>query len=601
VPLSSSNGIRLLGYLGRSTDEQLACILESASTNDSYHALSYVWGNAEPSSLVRILCNGEPVYITINLFDALSQMWRQFPERRIWADALCINQADHGERISQVAKMGDIYRLSQSVMVWWGKDVLNAPHETQIPDSEIEDLFYDFADWAARGETKWRCDRACTPHQTCAQLSAGQFHKDAGRVMGPGRGLLQNQWLQRMWTMQEICVAPRATVHLGSHYLQWEVFLTGLSLYTQIMPRVLAMDTGTWQGIRFTQTFRNKEAHGLTLSSLLDGSQLRIASEPRDRVYALLGLLSPGMYPSLEKVSYHRSVASLYAEVSRLCWDVDNANNMLFRGSRSRDNPTSVPGLPSWSVDWSTSRQYFPYPLVSADRADQWNFHPRWRSSAPSRTSENVADEFKLRVFFAVFSRLLKVPGPGGLHCESFSRCTRTLRKITTKPATLQVRFRTQNIDLETIRLDSEDVSRISEHPIEAIEMLKSIKDHESSRCTCARSNGSMAKVLKAYWPWAKTPMAKAPEASESWGSLLCEVGRAGDWVGVLANMNGHGFKGLVLLRPDSAGCFRPVHCEKGSSMELLDGLQEQVLEYGTGRVEKEYSLEYFLTRLDLV
>lgn len=586
MPLSSSKGIRLLGYLGRGTDGQLACKLESASTSDSYHALSYVWGNAEPSSLVRILCNGEPIQITINLFDALSQMWRQFPERRIWAGALCINQDDHDERISQVANMGNIYRLSQSVMVWWGKHVLLEPSKARIPDSEIEDLFCKFEDWAARGEIKWRCDHACTPYRVCAQVPASQVHKDAGRVMGPGRGLLQNEWLQRMWTMQEICVAPHATVHLGAHSLQWEAFLTGLSLYTQIMPQVLAMDTGTWQGITFTQTFRNKEAHGLTLSSLLDGSQLRRASEPRDRIYALLGLLPTGMYPSLEKVSYRRSVASLYAEVSRLCWDVDNANNMLFRGSRTRDNPTSVAGLPSWSVDWSTSRQHFPYPLISTDEADQWNFQPRLRSSITSLTIESIVDEFKLRVFFIVFARVLKVQEQEDLQCENFSKCTRTLRTCTPKPATLQFRPRPHSVDLETIRLDSEDVSKMSEFPIDAIEMLKSIKDHASSTCTCARSKSSMTKPLKVDWPW---------------GRPLCERGCAGDWVGVLANMNGHGFQGLVLLRPDTAGCFQLIYCEKGSSMKLLDTLQKQVLGYGTGGIEREISLEYFLTRLDLV
>lgn len=608
VPLSSSEGIRLLRYSEKSTRERLVCRLESASTNDAYHALSYVWGNAEPSSLVRISCNGETVPVTANLFDALSQMWRQFPDRRIWADALCINQADHNERIAQVAMMGDIYRRCQSVMVWWGKYVLQAPFETHFPDSDIEELFVNFETWATRGETQWRCDPACTTGQLCAKLPPDQIHKDASRLRGPGRGLMQNEWLRRMWTMQEICVAPHASVHLGRQYLQWEAFLTGLTLYTEIMPQILARDWGTWDCLEFAQNFRRKGARGLNLSRILDGSQLRRATEPRDMIHALLGLLPSGVYPSLEKVSYHRPVASLYAEVSRLCWDVDNANNLPSRALWSRDRndldpepPSWLLEVPSWSVDWSASRSYFPSSLVSTDEAGLWKFDPRSQSSATSLANMNKADEYKLRVFFVSFARLTKVEGDdGGLQCGDFPDCVTSLRRCIAKPATLQVRTITEGMELETIRLDSKDVSRMSEVPIEGIKMLKSIEHHESLECTCGHAITPKAKSRRITWPWKKTTAAKASAAAPSWGNSVRLNGRAGDWVGVLANKNGHAFQGLVLLRPEPSGCFRLIYCG-GTSVHLLDITQKQVLEYGTSEVEMKRTLEYNLVTLDLI
>lgn len=47
-----------------------------------------------------------------------------------WADAICINQGDVGERSAQVAMMGKIFRSSAYVLAWFGQ-----------PDAGVSELF----------------------------------------------------------------------------------------------------------------------------------------------------------------------------------------------------------------------------------------------------------------------------------------------------------------------------------------------------------------------------------------------------------------------------------------------------------------------------
>lgn len=66
-----------------------------------------------------VLLHGVVVQVTNTLAAAL-RMLRHPPEGYLWVDAICINQNDTGERGSQVAKMTDIYRHAEQVIVWLG-------------------------------------------------------------------------------------------------------------------------------------------------------------------------------------------------------------------------------------------------------------------------------------------------------------------------------------------------------------------------------------------------------------------------------------------------------------------------------------------------
>lgn len=90
-------------------------ISETFSGRPRFHALSYIWG--DPNETTSIYCNEAYVKVTTNLYDALRDMFTQFPDRLLWVDALCINQNDLVEKAMQMALMGDIYHGAESVMI----------------------------------------------------------------------------------------------------------------------------------------------------------------------------------------------------------------------------------------------------------------------------------------------------------------------------------------------------------------------------------------------------------------------------------------------------------------------------------------------------
>lgn len=64
--------------------------------------------------------------VTHNCFEALRSFRRRFRRRRLWIDAVCIDQREDvtskRERDHQVRIMGDIYRKAQRVLVWLGPE-----------------------------------------------------------------------------------------------------------------------------------------------------------------------------------------------------------------------------------------------------------------------------------------------------------------------------------------------------------------------------------------------------------------------------------------------------------------------------------------------
>lgn len=83
-----------------------------------YEALSYTWGTDEPRT--SILLEGQPLLIKPNLEGALRHLRLPTQVRRLWIDAICINQSDLSERSRQVQYMRLVYKHAARVIVWLG-------------------------------------------------------------------------------------------------------------------------------------------------------------------------------------------------------------------------------------------------------------------------------------------------------------------------------------------------------------------------------------------------------------------------------------------------------------------------------------------------
>jgi len=147
LSLSEPKSIRLLTILPGNHDDTIELKLEIADLDQkpNYHALSYVWNPPalHDSPLAKVICNGIFVEVTPNLGAALRRLRPSRPStcsnlgnaigskepagdfkllRRIWIDALCVNQQDLDERSDQVSLMKYIYDGAEKVIVWLGED-----------------------------------------------------------------------------------------------------------------------------------------------------------------------------------------------------------------------------------------------------------------------------------------------------------------------------------------------------------------------------------------------------------------------------------------------------------------------------------------------
>lgn len=91
----------------------------SLNERPSYKALSYAWG-ALASPRYPILVDGDAVMVTQNLHEAL-ELFQTLPRiPTLWIDAVCINQADDGEKRTQVPLMHRIYGEAEETLIWLG-------------------------------------------------------------------------------------------------------------------------------------------------------------------------------------------------------------------------------------------------------------------------------------------------------------------------------------------------------------------------------------------------------------------------------------------------------------------------------------------------
>jgi hypothetical protein len=120
--------MRLLNLLSSSPENpQIECRLvvvdidpkklTRGSIGKEYEALSWCWGTEQPTSYINIRKNGR-IYskkVQPDLVAALRALRHPQEDRYLWIDAICINQADIGERNHQVEMMSTIYGQAKSV------------------------------------------------------------------------------------------------------------------------------------------------------------------------------------------------------------------------------------------------------------------------------------------------------------------------------------------------------------------------------------------------------------------------------------------------------------------------------------------------------
>lgn len=165
----------------------------------AYQCLSYTWGDAAPSE--DLVLNGQLLKITRNLDSALRAIRHPTDKQTLWVDAVCINQADIGERSRQVARMHRIFEMADCVLIW-------------ISDGdEDSDMAMDFV--AELGGPEW------TAFEEDDGFSRLKWSEQLAKVWASIYRLLQRPCFRRLWIVQEVAPASVPTVFCGTKAVAW--------------------------------------------------------------------------------------------------------------------------------------------------------------------------------------------------------------------------------------------------------------------------------------------------------------------------------------------------------------------------------------------
>ncbi|KAK8078538.1 HET-domain-containing protein [Apiospora saccharicola] len=294
----SKDSIRLLRLCKGDARTEIRCELVESFLSESeglpYEALSYTWGGELTSDSPRILLNGVDFPITKNLFEALCSLRLGNQDRLMWVDALCINQDDHREKGHQVGQMRFVYRNAETVLIWLGPssrnvdDLMNAilclPAESCNQDM--------MAEW-----------RQCVnqQQQTMSNMktlwsASTELFEDSGKATAYGTHMstlekhLESPWFRRVWILQEVANARKATIICGAKSVSSRVFSTMPYLMglKKMHPHTKAV-MDVMPGPLRKQSWWNNDRRLITLLIKFHGSQ---AIQQHDRIYALFGIAS---------------------------------------------------------------------------------------------------------------------------------------------------------------------------------------------------------------------------------------------------------------------------------------------------------------------
>lgn len=370
---SQTQEIRLLELHSGREGDPVSCNMIHASISDAkdnvpYTALSYCWGDRNELATIQLSfaardpSSTEPVdrvefQIQANLYDALKHMRReQGPPRVVWADAICINQDDDGERSQQVAMMRDIYHLANDVHIWLTKErVTNRP----------------MLDKVLRFVASYGSNPTAFLENPYAEPEAPHGVQDFG-VIGYGEvgTLFWHAWFTRVWVLQEVFNARAATVQLGDVCLPWDIVLCIGHCLSRIaqkprgdmtMPSIFLslFEIRSEPGKMYVTKRHEQDFLALFVAGLDLG-----ATDPRDKIFALLSL-----HPDIHELhlsdetrpDYSKNQTSVFSDFTR--WWIRKYQSLrilstihanvgrTWQNMSSSESPAPLPqDRPSWSL-----------------------------------------------------------------------------------------------------------------------------------------------------------------------------------------------------------------------------------------------------------
>lgn len=303
-----------------------------------FAALSYVWG--DPTITSPIVVNGKKVDVTKNLEEALRNIHRMDSmsnySRRLWVDALCINQMDIEERNKQVKRMAFIYAEAGIVYAWVGGNIENGERIVELVNKMIEVMV--------------------TSPEALRDFQKDLLHNFDDSTWKATLELINRPYWNRLWIIQEILLANTSIILCFGQQecsLSWW-FAAYYYIYDEIMPlsmskiyEIFNADStsktlGSLQSFLKSATnlgrlmglhrFKYSDSGWPNLMTLLDVGRYAKQTDNRDKIYALLGLAGTEIRKLVDP-DYNAPALEVYRNFSRSVIQATRKLDIIFQGA----------------------------------------------------------------------------------------------------------------------------------------------------------------------------------------------------------------------------------------------------------------------------
>lgn len=405
LPLQAGQ-IRLL-HLRPSRDLSFDLIRVDLKDKPKYAWLSCTWGTPIFNRVIRV--NDCDFHITESLHVALLQLQQgitsrtvKWPlERSFWIDAICIDQNDSTEKSAQVGSMANIYEHAHRIYVWLGP-AKNADRD-RAAVAKMRYLAEEIASEEAKSMKSYKfLWRALSPSYAlgnCLRLmddlvdlelkswsTAPSDSLDAWMGIGD---IFRSPWWTRAWAHQEGTVPesdnnrslsskhakpPKSRVRFvsGDACTKWYALQMVMDVGVHLRQgrgHVPPFDLPLISACRVLQIRRMRSLNKpLTLFNTINSFRQAACQDPRDKVFAALGLVAPAFRTTLQP-DYKSSTADVYTELVKYFLNTKHdAYEFLGYACEADDaaeflsDNDSLRSLPSWVPNWRVPLTITPLP-----------------------------------------------------------------------------------------------------------------------------------------------------------------------------------------------------------------------------------------------
>lgn len=342
--------IRLLTLKAGHQQEDIEIEIDVRNLEDKpqYEALSYEWGTSNKSHSVNVF--DKQIRITPSLYAVLFQIRSSSKPLVLWTDAICINQDDIEEKNQQVPQMAKIFGNATRVLVWLGSEISESEAVLQML-STLARL------WISREVKRQK-------EGELIMLSWAEIDQDEAPLLAIGDRalwdtiyeLMNRTYFERTWVVQEIALAKDPRVISGSLEISWAHFSWAAAYLGRSLHHL--HENPTDAGLARINAIANlRSAHhkgqAIEIPETCLISQSLQATNPRDKVYGFLGLLSHGSSKfdpqNLLEVDYNLSEGTLFLRAAQCSifasQDLRNCHSQAFPSRR-------LEATSSWAPDW---------------------------------------------------------------------------------------------------------------------------------------------------------------------------------------------------------------------------------------------------------